>query len=118
MCRFDYTSFVPPPAAAQPLPDDDLRAFLARAGVDDAEKATELRVSLLRAHSTKLWLTSDQAVALVRMFSRSDERVEVAVIAYARILDKRQFWKVGFVSAWLSRGVRQTFLASSRNKVP
>jgi hypothetical protein len=94
-CRFDYTSFKPVPPDAQSFTDEELRAFVSRNGVDDPLKASELRVSLLRASSTKMWLSADQAVALVRLFSKSDERVEVAVIAYARILDKNRFWKVG-----------------------
>jgi hypothetical protein len=96
--RFDYTSFKPVPPDAQPFTDEELREFVARNGVDDPLRASELRVSLLRASSTKMWLSADQAVALVRLFSKSDERVEVAVIAYARILDKNRFWKVGRAS--------------------
>lgn len=105
--ELDYTSYVEPGSHEEPLTGEALGEMLQSEGIahrvvgslmDPSSMWTcaspAYALCLLREASVNFWITAEQAVRLIHLFETAEQHVEAAIILYARILDKDNFYKV------------------------
>ncbi|KAK3276539.1 hypothetical protein CYMTET_15393, partial [Cymbomonas tetramitiformis] len=101
----DYTSYHRPPPKTTPMSSLEWHAFLGMQH-SDRESGTPLedQVMQLKGEVIHLNVTCDQVIQLLGRFKESDDRVEVVVTFFNRIVDMDNFYRVLYALNVLEQG--------------
>ncbi|KAF5838018.1 hypothetical protein DUNSADRAFT_3505 [Dunaliella salina] len=103
---FDYVSTTRPPPEALPIGDEELLDFLHveigltlnnTGGIVPEEdySTADMQLAVLRQEAGhRFWFTCAQVLRIMNAFLAGPHRVEVAVMMWALILDRKDFWTI------------------------